>query len=118
MANIILAWIGFAIAVGIHGGRRGRTGLGWFVDSVAISPPLAWLLLIALRDRSPEFDHGLARAHLRKCLYCAGAKPRIAVIAASLNQPREYGSRITTFYRPTPVGLRHSAWLLCCSSFS
>jgi hypothetical protein len=70
-ANIILVWIALAIAVGFYAGRRGRTGLGWGVLAVAISPPVAWLVLIALRDRSNEFGHHIARVNLKMCPHCA-----------------------------------------------
>jgi ribosomal protein L40E len=69
-ANIILVWIALAIAVGFYAGRRGRTGLGWGVLAVAMSPPFAWLLLVALRDRSKELHH-IARVNLKICPHCA-----------------------------------------------
>jgi hypothetical protein len=70
-ANVIILWIALAIGVGFYAGRRGRTGLGWGILASAISPPLAWLLLIALGDRSSEFGHRMARINLKICPFCA-----------------------------------------------
>ena len=46
--EIFLFWIGFAVIVGVAANTRGRSGFGWFLLAVGISPLLAGLLLIVL----------------------------------------------------------------------
>jgi hypothetical protein len=41
-------WLVFAVVVGVAADHRGRSGFGWFLLSVFISPLLAVLFLIAL----------------------------------------------------------------------
>lgn len=41
-------WFGLAVIIGIAASRRGRSGFGWFILAVFISPLLAGLLLLAL----------------------------------------------------------------------
>jgi hypothetical protein len=43
----LLIWLGFAIVVGVAANTRGRSWGGWFLLAVALSPPIAGLLLLA-----------------------------------------------------------------------
>lgn len=45
---LVLSWIVFSIAVGIGASARGRSGIGWFLLSIALSPLLAGFLVLAL----------------------------------------------------------------------
>jgi len=47
MDVFVLFWIGLAIVIGMAAGSRGRSGFGWFLLALVISPLLA-LILIAL----------------------------------------------------------------------
>jgi hypothetical protein len=56
-----IIWLGFAIAVGMAATRRyGRSGVGWFVLSVLISPLLGFFLLIIVGGKpvqnQPDVD--------------------------------------------------------------
>jgi hypothetical protein len=46
----------FAIIVGIAANMRGRSGFGWFLLAVVISPLLAGLLVLALPDLRRQDD--------------------------------------------------------------
>jgi hypothetical protein len=48
MIEILVLWIGLAIAVAIAAGTRGRSGAGWFFLAVLISPLIAGLIVLAL----------------------------------------------------------------------
>jgi len=53
---IIFFWFMFAIIVGIAANTRGRSGFGWFLLAVVISPLLAGLLVLALPDLRRQDD--------------------------------------------------------------
>jgi hypothetical protein len=44
----VLFWFGFAAIVGVAANSRGRSGGGWFLLAILISPLLAGLLILAL----------------------------------------------------------------------
>lgn len=46
-----IAWVGLAIAVGLAAERRGYSGLIWFVLSIATTPIVAMILLLAITPR-------------------------------------------------------------------
>lgn len=54
MELAFLLWPVFAILVGVFAGRRGRTGVGWFLLALLFSPLLAWLALLALGPITSE----------------------------------------------------------------
>jgi hypothetical protein len=62
-----LLFVGFvlAIAVGIWASKRGRSGVGWFLLSILISPLLAALLLVALRNLAIEHSEQERIAHTK-----------------------------------------------------
>ena len=47
---IIALWIGIAIVVGVGAHGRGRSGFGWFLLAIFLSPLIAGLLLVVLPD--------------------------------------------------------------------
>lgn len=67
-------WIGFAIVVGVAAGGRGRSGVGWFLLALLVSPLLAGLLLLALPPLSG------AAEQTRRCPYCAETIQAAAII--------------------------------------
>lgn len=46
--EIFLVWVVFAVIVAIAASGRGRSGFGWFLLAVLISPLLAFILLLVL----------------------------------------------------------------------
>jgi hypothetical protein len=45
-------WVGLCIAVGLFANRYGRSGLGWFVMSMIVSPLLGVAFVLALGRRA------------------------------------------------------------------
>ena len=45
-------WVGLCIAVGLFANRYGRSGLGWFVMSMILSPLLGFAFVLALGRRA------------------------------------------------------------------
>jgi len=51
--TIFLFWIGFSVAVGVFANqRRNRSGIGWCLLSLLISPLLAGVCVACTRERS------------------------------------------------------------------
>lgn len=75
MMEIILFWLLLSIAIAVWAGNKGRSGLGWFLLSIIISPLLAAVLLAVSSDRRAQAQQ-LARevpspaTHV-KCPDCA-----------------------------------------------
>jgi phosphotransferase system glucose/maltose/N-acetylglucosamine-specific IIC component len=54
MLEAVVIWLVLAIVIGIAAARRGRSGLGWLVASLLLSPLIAAILLALLPDRRYE----------------------------------------------------------------
>jgi hypothetical protein len=50
--EVCLLWFIGAIIVGMAGSARGRSGFGWFLVAVLISPLLGLILVLVLPNRS------------------------------------------------------------------
>ncbi|RUX23781.1 hypothetical protein EOA13_33035 [Mesorhizobium sp. M7A.F.Ca.US.011.01.1.1] len=51
--EFLLFWLGFSAIVGVAAAKRNRSGVGWFILALVISPLLAGLLVIALGGTRP-----------------------------------------------------------------
>lgn len=67
--EFVVVWIVFSIAVWAFASRRGRSGFAWFILSLFISPLLALLLLLILRDLQADEEKPSPRTHI-KCPDC------------------------------------------------
>lgn len=80
--EIFLLWIVFSVVIGIGASQRGRSGFGWFVLSVLISPLIGLVLLLLLprRDEQRELaeEKGLSDEY-KKCPLCAEVIRREAI---------------------------------------
>lgn len=81
--DIILLWIGGSIIVAFIAMARGRTGLGFFLLSLLISPLIAFIAVLVAKngdqiDQEEARTHGTAGAY-RKCPSCAEAVRREAI---------------------------------------
>ena len=54
MLEAIVIWLVLAIVLGVAAARRGRSGLGWRVASLILSPLIAAIVLALLPDRRYE----------------------------------------------------------------
>jgi hypothetical protein len=84
--EVLFVWLFFAVIVGVVAGQRGRTGFGWFLLANILSPLLAGVLLLVLRNNSKAADtpdpqthvrcpdcRELVRNDARKCKHCGAA---------------------------------------------
>jgi hypothetical protein len=53
---LIIEWLAFAAVAGVVANGRGRSGLGYFLISVALSPLIGILLAVALPNRLPAIE--------------------------------------------------------------
>jgi hypothetical protein len=54
MFGAIIIWFVLAVVIGVAAARRGRSGLGWLIASLLLSPLVAAILLALLPDRRYE----------------------------------------------------------------
>ena len=47
---LLIVWLAFAVLVGTAANARGRSGLGWFVLAMLLSPLVAGVILALLPD--------------------------------------------------------------------
>ena len=83
--EIFFFWLLFAVAVGVLAANRGRSGIGWFALSVAISPLLGAIFCVASKNLSAiapanQQTHvkcprcaELVLPEARVCKHCSGA---------------------------------------------
>lgn len=67
--EFVIFWVVFSVAVWALASRRGRSGLGWFLLSLLISPLLAIVLLLILRDLKDQEGRPNPNTHV-KCPDC------------------------------------------------
>jgi phosphotransferase system glucose/maltose/N-acetylglucosamine-specific IIC component len=67
--EIVGFWIAFAVIVGIAASRRGRSGLGWFLLALVISPVIAGLLVLVLPSKAVDPNAPSPETHV-KCPDC------------------------------------------------
>ncbi len=53
--GVVFLWFLFAIIVAVAANTRGRSGIGWFLMAVILSPAIAGLLVLALPWRESAF---------------------------------------------------------------
>ena len=63
---IVFFWVCFAIIVGVAANTRGRSGLGWFLLAVIISPLLAGLFVLALPRLEGDVDDDELARNVRR----------------------------------------------------
>lgn len=104
--GIFLFWLGASVVVGIIASSRGRSGFGWFILSLLISPLLAVILVLALgasksaaaapdspspltHVRCPDCKE-LVRADAVKCKHCGAAlvPTDLSAVAAEADRQR------------------------------
>jgi hypothetical protein len=73
----LVFWCGFAAAVGILAGNKGRNGFGWFVLALIISPLLAGILALAVSDLASEKSQRTGYVECPHCAEMVKAKARI-----------------------------------------
>lgn len=80
--NFVLLWLGLSIAIAVGASRYGRSGIGFFVLSIALSPVIGLAFLLALgrkglSNNQTYFDPAIGRvtaipqASTKTCPDCA-----------------------------------------------
>ena len=90
-----VVWFGLAVCIGALASRRERSGFGWFVLALVISPVLAGVLLLLMGEgaatkRCPACRE-LVRADAIKCKHCG--EDLTTVAARQLAYDAEYSRR-------------------------
>jgi hypothetical protein len=57
MEGFFLVWVLFAVLVGVLASNRGRSGLGWGLLSLLLSPILCGIILLVIADLAKEEQH-------------------------------------------------------------
>jgi hypothetical protein len=75
MMELFLFWFIFAVVIGVAASSRGRSGLGWWLLAMIISPVLALVLLVllpSLRAEAVATGHSIPTPDTHvKCPDCA-----------------------------------------------
>lgn len=78
--EFVLFWLVASFVVGVIATARDRSGFGWFMLSVFISPLLAGILVLALGHRKPpEQVLSIVDGTGRRCPMCAEMVRREAI---------------------------------------
>lgn len=76
--TLFILWVGLAIVVGVVAASRGRSGGGWFVLSLLISPAIAGIVFALAELRRRSSRHAASRES--KCPHCAGSIDAKAIV--------------------------------------
>jgi hypothetical protein len=69
---ILILWLFFAFLMGAWAQHRGRSGGGWGLLALLISPLLAFIILLAIGPNHEGIESGaIASGEMRKCPQCA-----------------------------------------------
>ncbi len=68
--EILFFWLVLSIVIGIGAASRGRSGFGWFLLSILISPLIALILLLLMPSKAARPDEPNPDTHVR-CPDCA-----------------------------------------------
>lgn len=68
--GVAALWIVFAVVIGIGASARGRSGFGWFLLALVLSPLIAFVLLVLLPVVKPDGAVAKPSTHV-KCPDCA-----------------------------------------------
>ena len=70
--EILFFWLIFAILVGAYAGSKGRSGFGYFLLAVILSPLIAFLIVAIAGENKPKKDtQKIKSGDFRKCPFCA-----------------------------------------------
>jgi hypothetical protein len=83
--EVFLGWLVLSIAIGVWASKKGRSGFGWFVFSVLLSPLIGGVCVAIASDETAEAQEKamshlthvrcpdcreLVRKDARKCKHC------------------------------------------------
>lgn len=80
--ELFFLWLIFSIIIGVGASQRGRSGFGWFLVGMVISPLLGLVLLLLLPRRDEQREIAEAKGlsdEYKKCPLCAEVIRREAI---------------------------------------
>lgn len=70
--SIVFAWFIFAILVGAWASSKGRSGFGYFLVSVLLSPLIGAIMVAIAGENKPKIEaEAVKSGDMRKCPACA-----------------------------------------------
>jgi len=86
--DIIIFWLVISLIVGLFASNNGRSGLGYFLLSIIISPLLAGVIVLIVGKNPAELQtQNLISGEKIKCHYCKKAiKPKSKVCEHCKNE--------------------------------
>ena len=105
--EFFFVWIGLAIVVGVVANSRGRSGGGWFLLSVPVSPLAAGLLVFALPNLRRQKLHRNEHPKSQNCPYCTQAIEVKAIVCNHCGKEIPFSTfPLRPIKRPTyPIGV-------------
>lgn len=76
-----LVWLALSICIGIIASGRGRSGFGWFLIAVIISPLISLVLLLVMKNLRAEEEESV-RAYKEKMRQQQEDEHRLELLAA------------------------------------
>ncbi|HCK99965.1 MAG TPA: zinc ribbon domain-containing protein [Candidatus Marinimicrobia bacterium] len=70
--EIIITWLILAVLVGMYASSKGKSGFGYFLISVALSPLIGFIIaLVSKPDEKKIEKEKIDSGENKKCPYCA-----------------------------------------------
>ncbi len=69
--GIFIFWFLFSLAAAVYATNKGRSGLGWFLISILLSPLIGLIFLAVSKDLAATASASPSALTHRKCPHCA-----------------------------------------------
>lgn len=78
--ELVVLWLALSAIVAILAANRGRSGIGWLLLAVIVSPLIAGLLVLVLPDRKADRYRQYEAENSRACPHCSEPIKRLALV--------------------------------------
>ncbi|MBL7066283.1 MAG: zinc ribbon domain-containing protein [Candidatus Marinimicrobia bacterium] len=70
--EIIITWLILAVLVGMYASSKGKSGFGYFLISVALSPLIGFIIVLVSKPDEKKIEkEKIDSGENKKCPYCA-----------------------------------------------